>query len=164
MQAMSFRDAVSGDEPAIQQLVFTVLREYGLEPDLAVTDADLWDVVSYYVAPGGCFRVLLSTQGQIVGCGGIKPLNAREAELRKMYLLPQARGLGLGAALLRQLIDFARARGCQRVVLDTASVLKDAIALYQRNGFLRQPLPAHLTPRCDQAYALELNPSNATRA
>lgn len=78
-----------------------------------------------------------------------------EAEIRKMYFRPQVRGQGLGRALLSELITTAKERGFQRVVLETASVLTDAIALYVKFGF-RPVDRCHQASRCDQAYALEL--------
>jgi len=155
MSSFHFRDAASSDGPAIRGVVFTVLEEYGLSPDPGTTDADLQDVISSYTARGGCFRVLVSPRHEIVGCGGLYPLAEDEAEIRKMYFLKEARGRGLGRRLLLDLIDAARERGFRRVVVETASVLEDAIALYRQNGFV--PLErAHLPRRCDQAYVLSL--------
>lgn len=152
---LHLREAAAGDEPAIRAVVFAVLREYGLQPDPADTDSDLRDVVSSYTKRGGCFRVLCSPANEIVGCGGLYPLDAQEAEIRKMYLLPRARGRGFGRALLHDLVERARAQGFRRVVLETASVLREAIGLYRRHGF--EPLCRdHLASRCDQAYVLEL--------
>jgi GNAT superfamily N-acetyltransferase len=154
--ALACRDARGGDEAGIRALVFGVLAEYGLVPDPAPggTDADLIDVVASYAGRGGVFRVV--TRGdEIVGCGGLFPLDGGEAEIRKMYLAPEVRGQGLGRKLLQELIDAARARGFQRIVLETATVLREAIALYQRFGFV--PVTrAHLAGRCDKAMALSL--------
>jgi putative acetyltransferase len=158
MAAFKLRDAAAGDDASIRAVVFTVLEEYGLRPDPGVTDADLEDVASSYVARGGCFRVIVSEANDIVGCGGLYPIGAEEAEIRKMYLLKDARGVGLGRQLLLELVEAARERGFKRVVVETASELREAIALYKRNGFvlLRRE---HLPSRCDQAYVLELGPS-----
>jgi putative acetyltransferase len=151
-----FRAAAPGDHPAIRAVVCAVLAEYGLALDPADTDADLQDVISSYAGRGGSFRVLVSPAGEIVGCGGLYPLDERQAEIRKMYLLPEARGRGLGRRLLQELVEEARAGGFERVVLETASVLKEAISLYRSFGFV--PLErAHLASRCDQAYVLALS-------
>lgn len=163
MVEYSIRDAAAGDEPAVQSVVFAVLGEYGLTPDPDATDADLTDLQSHYSARGGLFLVVTDAAGRIVGCGGLLPEDAQTAEIRKMYLLPAARGHGLGGALLRRLIARARQMGCQRVHLETAAPLKQAIALYKRFGFERQPVPAHLAARCDQSYALDLEAAGAHR-
>jgi putative acetyltransferase len=155
MSDFHFRDAAASDGVAIRAVVSTVLEEYGLLLDPGSTDADLQDVIASYSARGGCFRVLVSRRHEIVGCGGLYPLAGDEAEIRKMYLLEEARGRGLGRQLLLDLVEIARGRGFARVIVETASVLEDAIALYRRNGFV--PLErAHLPRRCDQAYVLNL--------
>jgi putative acetyltransferase len=91
----------------------------------------------------------------MIGCGGLYPLTDREAEIRKTYLLPEARGLGLGRGLLRDLLDCARQRGFTRIVLETAAVLQEAIALYRSVGSVPTTRD-RLAARCDQAFALDL--------
>jgi len=132
-----------------------VLQEYRLSADPANTDSDLQDVLASYVDRGGVFRVLVDEAGTVVGCGGLYPLANGEAEIRKMYFLPDARGKGHGRRLLDQLLNEAKARGYRRVVLETASQLKEAIALYRSAGF-KPYQREHLACRCDQAFALEL--------
>lgn len=154
-QELSFRDARKGDEAAVQALVASVLNEYRLAPDPGATDADLADLKASYFDRGGVFRVLVTGEGAIVGCGGLYPLADGDFEIRKMYFVPRVRGRGHGRRLLEDLIEGARQRGCERVVLETASVLKEAIALYRSFGF--KPFAReHLACRCDQAMALEL--------
>jgi len=149
------REARPADQESIRAIVGEVLREYGLEVDPEETDADLGDVQASYVGRGGVFLVLTTRDGTIVGCGGLYPLAGGEAEIRKMYFLPDARGKGYGRRLLTELIGAARDRGCRRVVLETASVLKEAIALYRSAGF-KPCAREHIACRCDQAMALEL--------
>jgi putative acetyltransferase len=132
----TFREATPADRAAIEHVVFTVLAEYGLQGDPGATDADLADIAAHYQARGGVFRVVEGTGAAVLGCGGLYPLGGDEAELRKMYLLPEARGHGLGRRLLDDLLGEARARGFRRVVLETASVLREAIALYTKVGFV----------------------------
>ena len=150
------RDATAADGAAIRAVVVTVMTEYGLSSDLAGNDADLRDVVSSYRKRGGSFRVVTSVDGDIVGCGGLYPVDEREAEIRRMYLLPGARGAGVGRALLEELIAFAQERRFERVLLETASVLKEAISLYCKRGFVPIPRRGPALRQCDQAYALEL--------
>lgn len=150
------REAAAGDGAAIRAVVVAVMAEYGLSSDLEGNDADLRDVVGSYAARGGSFRVVTSAEGEIVGCGGLYPIDQREAEIRRMYLLPNVRGAGVGGTLLEELLALAKERRFERVVLETASVLKEAISLYSKRGFV--PV-AHRSPalrQCDQAYALLL--------
>ena len=129
------RDVQMGDEEAVRKLVAQVLHEFRLSADPADTDADLRDIEVNYVQRGGVFRVLTDENGTIVGCGGLYPLENGEAEIRKMYFLPSARGKGYGRRLLGELLREAKVRGYRRVVLETASQLKEAIALYRSAGF-----------------------------
>jgi putative acetyltransferase len=149
------RQATNADRESIKSLVYGVLEEYGLKPDPSCTDADLDDIERSYFARGGTFCVLEDKDGSIVGAYGLYPTKNRTCELRKMYLHRMHRGRGLGRLLLEDALASARRLGFTTVTLETASVLKEAIALYQRYGFV--PCPSdHLSARCDQAYILAL--------
>jgi putative acetyltransferase len=152
----SFRHARSEDSAAIRALVESVLREYGLPFDADGADADLADVQASYEGRGGVLYVVESPAGAIAGCGGIFPMNTDIVELRKMYVLPAARGRGLGKELLNRLLADARRLGYKRVMLETNSTLKEAIALYRRFGFVPVDRP-HLAKRCDQTWELSLS-------
>jgi N-acetylglutamate synthase-like GNAT family acetyltransferase len=149
------REATNADGAPIRDLVFAVLAEYGLKPDPGATDADLSDIEQSYFARGGTFCILEDQDGSVVGAYGLYPMEHRTCELRKMYLRRNCRGQGLGRRLLDDALAKARGLGFARVVLETASVLKEAIALYERYGFAPYQ-PDHLSARCDHAYLLEL--------
>jgi putative acetyltransferase len=152
---LTVRDATNADETEIREIVYSVLAEYGLSHDPDVTDADLADLEGNYRKRGGAFHVVLSDEGSIIGCAGLFPLSSAEAEVRKMYLLPAARGKGLGRLLLERLIADAGRLGYRSLVLETASVLREAIALYRSFGF-SPAFRDHLSSRCDQAWELSL--------
>lgn len=149
------RPATNADCEPVRRLVFAVLAEYGLKPDPACTDADLADLERSYFARGGVFYVLQDQDGSIVGSYGLYPTEPGVCELRKMYLHRDHRGKGLGCGLLEDALTRAKELGFRRITLETASVLKEAIRLYERYGFT-PARPDHLSPRCDQAYALDL--------
>jgi putative acetyltransferase len=163
---ITLRAATRTDSAAVRRLVEEVLGEFGfsLEPD--GTDADLENLEASYTAPGGMFELLEDNEGRLLGCVGLYPLLApgdatrRTCELRKMYLRPEARGHGLGRRLLERALRRAAELGFAVVVLETASNLTDAIALYIRYGFVPYQ-PAHQSCRCDRAYRLELSPPSA---
>jgi putative acetyltransferase len=149
------RNACNQDEARIRQLVSSTRAEYGVEPDAPETDEDLEDIERHYRQSGGAFLVLVDDADRIVGSAGLCPMSVRQCELRKMYIEPGYRGQGWGGRLLEQMIQEARSRGFQRMHLETAAVLKAAIALYQRYGFT--PIQReHLAGRCDQAWVLDL--------
>jgi len=149
------RLANNSDCEHIANLVFGVLGEYGLKPDPASTDADIKDIEFSYFGRGGTFLVLEVEDGSIVGAYGLYPLEEYTCELRKMYLHKAYRGKGLGKLLLDDALSKARQLGFKKITLETASVLKEAIALYKGYGFVEYT-PNHLSSRCDQAYSLEL--------
>jgi diaminopimelate epimerase len=149
------RPAKNSDRKATARLVFGVLKEYGLKPDPASTDADLEDIESSYFKRGGTFLVLEEKDGSIIGAYGLYPMKDQTCELRKMYLQKAYRGKGLGKFLMEDALARARQLGFEKMVLETASVLKEAIALYKTYGFVEYT-PDHLSSRCDQAYVIEL--------
>ena len=149
------RQASNKDREEVTRLVYGVLKEYGLEPDPGATDADLADIEQSYFARGGTFLVLEDRDGSIIGAYGLYPIENQTCELRKMYLHRSHRGKGLGKSLLDGALAEARKLGFKRITLETASVLKEAIALYESYGFVEYE-PDHLSNRCDQAYFLQL--------
>ncbi|MEX0776809.1 MAG: GNAT family N-acetyltransferase [Phycisphaeraceae bacterium] len=155
IEAPRIRPANNADCQAVRALVFAVLAEYGLAPAPGTTDADLADLEQAYAVGGGAFDVLITPRGDIVGCIGLYRLSSHTCELRKMYLSPAFRGLGLGKMLAQHALTRARELGFGRVELETASVLHQAIGLYRALGF--RPLERdHLAGRCDQAMYLDL--------
>jgi putative acetyltransferase len=151
---ITFRAAANRDGEKIKQIVFGVLREYGLEPDCAGTDADLNDIEANYNERGGLFEVLETIQGEIVGTVGLYPITRETVELRKMYFAKEIRGLGLGKQTLQRMIERAAGLGFNRIYLETNTRLKEAIGLYRKFGFTETG-EKHAA-RCDQAFILKL--------
>lgn len=153
--AYSLRPATNADVPAVRELVFSILREFGLKPDPACTDADLADIEASYFGEGGRFDVLVDSAGAIVGSVGLHRIDSATVELRKMYLRPELRGQGLGKRLLDYALTEARKLGFRRMTLETAGVLKTAVMLYANYGF-RSYKASHCSSRCDQTHYLDL--------
>lgn len=131
------REAVDDDAAAVRSVVFSVLAGYGLKPDPEGADLDLFALSASYAQDGGWFAVVTDPSGQVVGTVGLKRVADAVFELRKMYLLAPYRGRGVGRWLLTRAMDEARRRGGRKVVLETATVLREAVGLYQRFGFQR---------------------------
>ena len=85
--------------------------------------------------PTGWFLVARRA-GVVVACGGVTMLRADTAEIKRMWVAPAGRCAGLGGRLLTQLERTAAGAGAVHVVLDTNSVLTEALALYERSGYL----------------------------
>jgi GNAT superfamily N-acetyltransferase len=88
--------------------------------------------------PGGWFGVL-RVDGRALACGGFKRLDARTAEIKRMYVAPDGRGRGLGRTMLARLEAVAAEMGYERVRLDTGAVHHEATALYRRAGYREIP-------------------------
>ena len=153
------RPADNKDCARVRNLVFGILGEYGLTIETGGTDADIADIEANYIKRGGVFEVIEDAEGNLLGTIGLYPLPAGDGktiELRKMYFDPKLRGRGVGKLMLERMIEKARARGFRRIYLETASVLKEAAALYEKYGFQPTTDGIH-SKRCDAAYFLELD-------
>ncbi|WDI31377.1 GNAT family N-acetyltransferase [Hyphococcus flavus] len=153
MSAAVIRPATNADGAAVRALIFAVLNEYDLEPAPKTTDKDLDDLEAFYAQ--GAFDVLETPDGEIIGTVGLARMNGATCELRKMYLKSAHRGRGYGKRLLKHAISKAGELGFQRIELQTARVLEEAIGLYEKFGF-KPSDEAALERRCDQALALDL--------
>ncbi len=85
-------------------------------------------------APIGTF-VIAERAGEVVGCGGVQFLDEQTGEIKRMWISPTARGIGVGKRLLARLEQEAASAGLSRVVLDTNEALSEAIALYAGSGY-----------------------------
>lgn len=97
--------------------------------------------------PRGAFLVVRADDGNPIGCGAVKLLDPQTAEIKRMWLSPEARGQGIGRQLLDALENEARALGATQGRLDTNEILDAAMTLYRKNGW--EEMPAYN----DNAYA-----------
>jgi DNA-binding MarR family transcriptional regulator/GNAT superfamily N-acetyltransferase len=88
--------------------------------------------------PAGRFFVAYLA-GEAVGCGAVKHSAGAPSEIKRMWLSPRVRGLGLGRRLLQQLEAGARAGGAGTARLETSAVLTEALALYRSAGWVEVP-------------------------
>jgi len=107
--------------------------------------AELAGLPGPYAAPAGCL-LIARQDGAAIGVIGLKPLMPGAAEIKRLYVVPEARGAGLGRALADRAIAEARVKSYERVRLDThRPSMGAAIALYRALGFV-QILPYGLNP------------------
>jgi len=151
------REGTNGDCERVIKLVSSVLDEFQLPFEPGSKDADLADIERMYIEAGGVFEVIENQDGRLLGCFGLFPLNDMTCELRKMYFLPEIRGIGLGREVLERAVKHARRLGFKTMVLETISVLERAIHLYERFGFVPTRLD-HPNARVDQRFMLDLRP------
>lgn len=143
------------DRQSAALVIARVLQEYGLPWQPKGADRDVIAVESAYIATGGEFWVV-ELNSAIVGTAAYLPISRGQnaVEIRKMYLLPEVRGQGLGQYLLQRLEKAIAIKNYQEIWLETASVLIEAIKLYEQNGY--QPITEIETDRCDLAYIKQL--------
>ena len=103
----------------------------GFDAD-AARDED--DEAAALAPPGGGF-VVIRTDLEPIGCGGLQRVDDATGEIKRMWIHPDWRGLGLGRRLVDHLEHLAAELGYGRVVLDTNDSLEEAIAMYGAMGY-----------------------------
>lgn len=132
-------EALTADDIA---LVRTLLREYqeriGVDLCFEGFEDEVDGLPGSYAAPGG--RLLLATHdGVPVGCVALRASSPSQSEMKRLYVRPAARGLGVGRALVSRVLGEARAIGYAEVVLDTFPTMIEAQRLYEQFGFREIP-------------------------
>jgi DNA-binding MarR family transcriptional regulator/GNAT superfamily N-acetyltransferase len=107
--------------------------EAGFDPALSIS-ADANEL-----APPAGALLVARLRDQPVGCGALKLHADAPAEIKRMWVAPEARGLGLGRRILRELEAHARASGVRVVRLETNRALAEAIELYRSSGYTEVP-------------------------
>lgn len=102
--------------------------------------------------PKGMMRLLMR-DGEPMGCGTIQTIADGDAEIKRVYIAPDAQGKGAGRQMMGQLIADCRNLGFRRILMDTGAVLAKAAALYDSMGFIRRGPYADLP---EDAIALRL--------
>lgn len=157
----SIRPVEPRDDAAMASIIRTVMPEFGAcGAGFAINDPEVDWMSRAYAAPR-CAYFVVEVDGRVVGGGGVAPLEGGDAdtcELRKMYFLPEARGLGAGSALMARCLDAARAAGFRRCYLETLTGMDAAMRLYERSGFRRIDAPLGDTGHggCNTFYLREL--------
>jgi ribosomal protein S18 acetylase RimI-like enzyme len=113
----------------------------GFDPGRSIT-ADPGELVE----PRGVLLVA-RLRGAAIGCGALKLHGREPAEIKRMWVAPAARGLGVGRRLLRELEEHARRRGAKLARLETNRALTEAIDLYRSAGY------DEVAPFNDEPYA-----------
>lgn len=144
MKSVSIRDIQPADNSVLAKVVRDTLAEFGANhPDTVYYDPTTDTLFELFQKTGAKYFVA-ELDGEVVGGGGIYPtdgLSADTCELVKMYLLPHARGLGLGRTLIEKCLQAARENGFHNVYLETMPELKQALKVYQKYGFDYLPGP-----------------------
>jgi putative acetyltransferase len=92
------------------------------------------DLPGAFAPPEGCL-LLASRAGSVAGCGAFRKFSAEACEMKRIYVRPGFRGLGVGRSLVEALISRAREAGYSFVRLETVAFMQEALALYRSLGF-----------------------------
>jgi ribosomal protein S18 acetylase RimI-like enzyme len=135
-----------------------IFREYALQlgVDLCFQgfEAELASLPGQYAAPAGAL-LLARVDGQVAGCGGMRPLPEVDypdaCEMKRLYVRPAFRGHGLGRLIAQALMDHALQAGYSTMLLDTLDEMEAARGLYQTLGFVEVP-PYYFNPIAGAHY------------
>ena len=134
MEQIKIREA-RFDEPVVQRLIAEAMAE--LSRRYGGTGDDTPVAATDFAAPSGAFFVAYDPSGgRLLGCAGWRA-HGEDAELKRMFTVPAARGRGVARRILTAVEESARERGCKRVILETGDRQPEAIALYLRSGYER---------------------------
>ena len=159
LNAYQLRPIRSEDDPAMADVIRTVMPEFGaIGSGFAIADPEVDWMSRAYAEPRHAYFVI-EADGRVLGGCGVAPLIGGEddtCELRKMYFLPEARGIGAGTEMMQRCLDAARHAGFKGCYLETLAGMDAAMRLYERSGFKRIPAPMGATGHggCDSFYLL----------
>ncbi|MEJ0101970.1 MAG: GNAT family N-acetyltransferase [Bacteroidota bacterium] len=135
---ISIRSIQPGDNPALAKIIRDTLAEFGANHPGTVYYDPTTDALFELFQRKGAAYFVGEIDNNIVGGAGIFPsdgLPAGTCELVKMYLLPEARGVGLGKTLIEKSLQFAKENKYENVYLESMPELKKALKVYEKFGF-----------------------------
>jgi putative acetyltransferase len=156
-----FRLAAPADDPSIAAIIKSVMAQFGAcGAGFAINDPEVERMSAAYDAPRSAYFVV-ERDARVLGGAGVAPLAGGAfgtCELRKMYFLDEARGIGVGAQMLQHCLRVARGFGFRCCYLETLTGMSDAMRLYERAGFRRIDAALGGTGHfgCDRFYVLDL--------
>ena len=156
---LTFRPIRPEDDPAVAAVIRTVMPQFGADgPGFAMLDPEVDGMCAAYSAAGAAYFVVETQDGRVIGGGGIAKLDGGEpgvCELRKMYFLEEARGVGMGEKLLRHCLSVAKELGYKTCYLETLTGMDAAMRLYEKVGFKKLCAPMGATGHsgCDRWHA-----------
>lgn len=164
--AFRIRPIEARDDAAVAAIIRSVMPEFGASGcGFAINDPEVDWMQRAYAALRSAYFVIERNDDSgnpvVEGGAGIAPLSGGDActcELRKMYFLPNLRGVGAGAMLMARCLDAARGFGFQSCYLETLTGMDAAMRLYERSGFQRIDAPLGATGHggCNTFYLRDL--------
>ena len=125
--------------PLVRELIVEYTQWLGVDLCFQGLQDELAHLENKYLPPFGGLLIALDDSGAAAGCCAFHWLDAKRAEMKRLYVRPQYRGQALGSRLARRVMDAAFAEGAEEILLDTLDTLTSALALYRRLGFEEIP-------------------------
>ena len=136
------------------QIVRELFGEYALAIDVDLTfqnfEQELIHIAEMYMPPKGAL-FLAKHDVTPAGCVGLRRINTRRCEMKRLYVRPTFRGKGIGNALCGKIISKGRQLGYREMLLDTLSSMMDAQKLYRAHGF-KEIVPYYHNPLPEAQY------------
>lgn len=133
-------DPIGEGDPRLE-IVAQLFRDYAAElnEDLCFQSfgEELETLPGVYAPPRGSLLLALDAQENVLGCVALKERGPHLAELKRLYIVPEARGKGLATIMCQEILHVAKEIGYEKVCLDTLDRMVPAVKLYESMGFRR---------------------------
>ena len=135
------------DIEASRHLFSAYAQSLGIDLSFQDFPSELASLPGKYAPPNGEILLAKEPNGKAVGCVAVRPLPLHEAccEMKRLYVLPAGRGLGIGKKLVPAITEVATRLGYREIRLDTLPHMVEAVRLYENEGFVRTD-PYYATP------------------
>lgn len=132
-------ELVHPNSASLWETARALVREYAASLNVSLDfqnfDDELLHFESEYAPPAGTF-LLARNETEFLGCGALRRFSATECEMKRLYVRPAGRKLGLGRQIAVALIAEAKSLGYTRMLLDTLPTMQSAQSLYRSLGFV----------------------------
>ena len=153
-KSVNIRNILQGDNAALAKIVKDTMAEFGVNrPNTVYYDPTTNALYEMFQKERAIYNVA-EINNKIVGGAGIYPTDGLPndtCELVKMYLVPKARGLGLGRILIEKCLQQAKDLGNKKIYLESMPELRQALKVYEKFGFeyLKGPMGNSGHTGCD---------------
>jgi putative acetyltransferase len=131
---ITYRHAGPDDMAAVRSLFTEYAGSLGIDLSFQGFDSELEGLPGKYSQPEGTLLIAVR-DGEPCGCIALRRIDGRACEMKRLYVRPACRELGIGRELVRRLLEDAKVKGYGAMRLDTLPSMRSAIAMYRSFGF-----------------------------
>lgn len=152
--SVTYKEISRKYDQKISEIILKVGEEFGAVGEgFGPGDQEVLNMSLHYADEKDSLYLIAIHDEEVVGGCGIAPFHPDKkiCELKKLFILPTARGLGIGKQLTLKCLQYAKSKGYKQCYLDTLSNMHSAIALYESLGFvhLDRPIDGTIHNKCD---------------